>query len=262
MRAFTRKDDPKKDDKRGNDKKADEFHNAHEVLNDRNDNDADSAYFTASSHQDDAKVEDDIRVHRLYPSSRNIGLKNLFQDQARHHRVGHVDCAVSSIHGLEFKLRDYKDRKAGVRDLAIEQGVIDEADRGILHYKKCIEKDTPPVDVWDKFRMHFAASRKGTFPWKNDRLADEYSKCYEACKGHLVALTNIMVTTTGNARCSELLDHWIPSSREYGIPYKGVIELCDEAAKDPEINTWMPIIMPEEKTEGVFMFGDEKCVLI
>ena len=201
-----------------------------------------------------------IRVHRLYPSSRNYGFRRMTQEQASHRKQVHVHRNVSTVKSLEFKLHGYKDRKVGIRDLAIERAVIDEADTGELHLTRRIKLDQgdKQTDVWDGLRKHLQASREGTFDWNDKRAAKEYESCYEACKNHIVALTNVMVTTTGNARSDELLLHWTNSDPDYGVPFKGVIVFLDEAAKDLEINTWMPIVAMGDKVRGVFMFGDEK----
>jgi hypothetical protein len=218
----------------------------------------DSTLFSAFSHLNLDSIEGkQIRAHRLYPSSLNYGFENLSQDQAKHHQVGHVNRAVSSIHSFEFKNKSFKDRKTGARDLAIERAIRDEALKGDLSFFDELFEGEGRVEVWEMFRGHMTASDEEEFDWDNGRHKDEYSRSYDACKGHLVALTDIIVTTTGNARCSEITDHWMRHTSTYGIPSKGIALMLDESMKDSDINTLMPMMLRGQKVACVFMFGDE-----
>ena len=185
--------------------------------------------------------------------------------QAKHRKQHHVNGAASSISHLEFKLHNYKDRKASARELAIEQAVIDEADKGeltLMRYMQALDgkRTGPKVDMWELFRRRLGNSRKGTFRWNDKHAVNECTRSYEYCKGHTVASTDILLTTTGNARCSEILDHWVNSERDYDIRCKCIIVFCDEAAKDVEINTWNAICAPGDMTKGVFLFCDQRQV--
>lgn len=114
------------------------------------------------------------------------------------------------------------------------------------------------MDAWDVFRKHLAVSRADKFNWNSQNDIEEYEESYSLCKSQIVASTDILVTTSGNARCAEILDHWLLSGLMYGIPCKGVIVFCDESFKDSELGTWNAIMAPAGKTKGVFLFGDER----
>lgn len=87
---------------------------------------------------------------------------------------------------------------------------------------------------------------------------EQYEEAYKLCKNQIVAATDILITPSGNARCGEIMDHWLSSGLMYSIPCKGVIVMCDESFKEIELGTWNAVIVASTKTKGVFLFGDEK----
>jgi len=202
-----------------------------------------------------------IRAHRLFSSSRNIGFRQMSVDQARHRRVGHTGGNVSDVQGLEFRIRSVKDQKTGSHDFGLEQAVIDEADKRELYLLRKLKHSGLIVGVWDVFRRHLANSRDGTTNWNNRFAIEEYEEAYQKCKDHVIALTDIMVTTTGNARAKEMIGSWAMAEKDFpevGIKCKGYIILIDEAAKDQEINIWNAIVAMEERVVGAFLFGDDR----
>lgn len=198
-------------------------------------------------------------TRRLFASSLSQTLQQTLQKEAQASPARSNRDSTSTAAPLAFILQCLKDRKAGNRDHAIEQAVIDEAEKG--RFKMFGKSEggeiKPENDVWDLFRKHLKAAREGTFSWNDKELSEEFAMVYQLCRGHVVAASDILVTTTGNARNSEILEHWLRGEEEYGIPSKGVIVLLDEAYKDSELGTWNAILAPGEKTKGVFMFGDE-----
>lgn len=202
-----------------------------------------------------------LRVTRVFSSSRNAPLRQMSEEQAAHRKVGHKHGEVSDCHGFEFKLHSSKKRRSGKGDgFSLEQAVLDEADKGELNYMVRIHDDSGDydsgelVDVWEVFRMHMQASRDGTFDWKDEEARHEYEVSYRWCKADICTRTNVMVTTTGNARAGEVIYDWKPPK------CRGYIIMIDEAAKDQEINIWNAIFAKGERVKGVLMFGDEKYV--
>ncbi|KAK5111305.1 hypothetical protein LTR85_012200 [Meristemomyces frigidus] len=224
----------------------------------------DSETATANNASGGATGAGKIRVTRVFSSSRNVGFREMSDKQAVHRRVGHFDGNVSDIHGLEFKLHSSRNRKtASASDYSLEQIIIDEADRGELHLRRKISTGDGAgrVDVWDVFRRHLAASRKHEFDWNDVSAVNEYRRSYDWCKNHIIALTDVMVTTTGNARAGEIVDSWLSASRDFkdcGVRCRGYIILIDEACKDLEINLWNAITALGDQVVGVFMFGDDE----
>lgn len=198
-------------------------------------------------------------IRRLFANSLGQSLRQLSRKQAQFRGHHHSNGSSSSIESLNFLLHSVKDRRAGGREYAVEQAVIDEAERRRfkLFGKDDVGRIKPDVDVWDIFREHLQACREDKFNWNDKALKDEYEKAYEFCKGHVVASADILVTTTGNARSAEIMQHWLRSEEDYGIPSQGVIVFCDEAFKDTEVGTWNAIMAPGLQTKGVFMFGDD-----
>ncbi|KAK4548249.1 hypothetical protein LTR36_010119 [Oleoguttula mirabilis] len=201
------------------------------------------------------------RAYRLYCSSRNIGFKKMSQDQAKHRKVGHVDRRVSNLHGLGFKLHASRNQKTNARDYSFEQAVIDEADKGELQWLTMLDHNVDnrkEVEVWDVFRGHLNAARDLTLDRKDAKAISEFERSHNICTNHLIALTDIMVTTTGNARATEIVDVWANAERDFDISCKGYMVVMDEGPKDQEINSWNAVTALGSKVNGVMMFGDDK----
>lgn len=68
------------------------------------------------------------------------------------------------------------------------------------------------------------------------------------------------MTTTGNVRAKEMVEHFYSKEETYGVPQVGVMVFVDEAAKDLEPNIWSGITCAtwSEHVRGVFLFGDDK----
>ncbi|KAI7278585.1 hypothetical protein KC345_g5885 [Hortaea werneckii] len=232
-----------------------------------------------------------LRCHRLYPSSRDLGLDKMEEGQAEHRKVGHQGGNATSSHEFFFllaRMEEHKNEKATARDCGVEQAVIDEALKGELSLMKRLETRNPDedddrgkVDIWKVVRhgmdelvdikkhtekaRRFNADRK---PGDGDRMLlkempgirkARLTEAYSLCKGHIVSETRFMITTTGNARSAELLAHF-GKDKDGGDNCKGMIVFVDEAYKDHEVNLWAPIVCEAwaAKVKGVVLFGDEK----
>lgn len=208
-------------------------------------------------------------ICRIFASSLGKGIENTSQNQVAHTEPFHVDGASSSLHSLVHTLRDSRPDETRLREYTIEQKVIDHArKRDIGHVASRTDCTDPNVDdrlvvrrrdCWDVVRRFIALvedpeTRLSEMPAE---LWEEYGRAYGACKRQCLAATDIAITTTGNARCAEILG-WVQSGMYYGIPSKGIIVLCDEAFKDTELGTWNAITVGNDKVKGVFMFGDDK----
>ncbi|KAI7090632.1 hypothetical protein KC356_g1315 [Hortaea werneckii] len=232
-----------------------------------------------------------LRCHRLYPSSRDLGLDKMEEGQAKHRKVGHQGGNATSSHEFFFllaRMEEHKNEKATARDCGVEQGVIDEALKGELSLMKQLETSDPnedddsgKVDIWkvvrhgidelEDIKKHnekarcFNADRK---PGDGDPMLlkempgirkARLTEAYHLCKGHIISETRFMITTTGNARSAELLANF-GKDNDGEDNCKGMIVFVDEACKDHEVNLWAPIVCEawSAKVKGVVLFGDEK----
>ena len=211
-----------------------------------------------------------MRVHRLYASSKGVNIKKLGKAQKEFKKQGHSrDGRVSSMRDLMFKMLAKNGAEA--IDLSIEKGVIDEAEKGELSYMKQVTDREGEVDVWKKLRRFLASIDKDEFKWENKDAMSDLNNTYDACKGHLVGLTDIIMTTNGNARCHELTEHWGRALELYGVARGKAVPavpsiralgvFIDEAAKEQEINIINTITTPalKRRKPDLFVFyGDEK----
>ncbi|RMY04793.1 hypothetical protein D0868_06756 [Hortaea werneckii] len=232
-----------------------------------------------------------LRCHRLYPSSRDLGLDKMEKGQAEHRRVGHQNGNATGSHEFFFllaRLDEHKNEKTTARDCGVEQAVIDEALKGELSLMRRLERRDPvqdddrgKVDIWkvvrdgidesEEIKRHneearcFNADRK---PGDGDRMPlkempetrkARLAEAYRLCKGHIISETRFMITTTGNARSAELLTYF-GKDKDGEDNCKGMIVFVDEACKDHEVNLWAPIVCEAwaAKVKGVVLFGDEK----
>ncbi|KAI6818017.1 hypothetical protein KC340_g14108 [Hortaea werneckii] len=232
-----------------------------------------------------------LRCHRLYPSSRDLGLDKMGKGQAKHRRVGHEDGNATGSHEFFFllaRLEEHKNEKTTARDCGVEQAVYDEALKGELSLVKCLRTFAPnedeyisEVDVWEVVRdgIHKlrdiqkhneevqrsnAKLEPGDRDWKPLKKLSPFKKAsmdeaYGWCKAHIISETRFMITTTGNARSAELLNHF-GRDMDGHKTCKGMIVFVDEACKDQEVNVWAPIVCEAwaDKVKGVVLFGDEK----
>lgn len=159
-------------------------------------------------------------ARRLFASSLTQTLVEMLQAEARH-----GSDALMAESSLSFLLQGLKDRKAGSRDFSVEQTVIDEAERG--RYKMFGEDECgdikPENDVWDILRRNLQVARNGTFPWSDKKKMEDFATAYDLCRKHVIAASDILIGTSGNARSSEIFNDWITSEEKFGIPSKGVI---------------------------------------
>ncbi|KAI6910726.1 hypothetical protein KC318_g9291, partial [Hortaea werneckii] len=232
-----------------------------------------------------------LRCHRLYPSSRDLGLDKMGKGQAKHRRVGHENGNATGSHEFFFllaRLEEHKNEKTTARDCGVEQAVYDEALKGELSLMKWLRTVGPnedeyisEVDVWKVVRdgihdlrdiqkhneevQRFNAKLKpGDRDWKPLKKLSPFKKAmmdqaYGWCKAHIISETRFMITTTGNARSAELLNHF-GRDMDGRKTCKGMIVFVDEACKDHEVNVWAPIVCEAwaDKVKGVVLFGDEK----
>lgn len=150
---------------------------------------------------------------------------------------------------------------------------LDEAEKGELSFQACLSPDQRGEsaglleDVWDVLRQCLQADQEGKFKWQDKEAKDKFTRAYEKCKGHLIALTDIIITTNGNAQCRELIDHWGRAEELYGkLQQHGVQEVkavgifIDEVAKEQELSIFNTLCSPAMPREAdlVAFFGDPK----
>ncbi|KAI7478687.1 hypothetical protein KC357_g4295 [Hortaea werneckii] len=230
-----------------------------------------------------------LRCHRLYPSSRDLGLDKMDKGQAEFRRVGHQNGNATGSHEFFFllaRLEEHKNEKTTARDCGVEQAVYDEALKGKLSLMKCLTtldadeddyiREVDEVDVWKVVRDGIHELRdiqkhneevqrsnaklqpgdKDLQPLKKLSPAKKakMDKAYGWCKGHIVSKTRFMITTTGNARAAELLERFGRDMDGHNT-CKGMIVFVDEACKDQEVNVRAPIVCEAwaDKVKGVVL---------
>lgn len=205
-----------------------------------------------------------LRVYRIYSTSRSVGLKDLSPAHALHKVVGHVGGKVTNLSGLKFALLEKKLENMEAHDYSLEQGVIQEAEKKELKHMVRPEHDSSGtetgdlVDAWSCLRKYLKADMDGKFDWNNKTEKKKFERCYDACKGQLIALADVIITTNGNARCRELVDYWGEAPKLFGTKVKALGVFIDEVAKEQEINVWNTITSPAlpRIPDLVVLFGD------
>ncbi|KAI6869388.1 hypothetical protein KC323_g2749 [Hortaea werneckii] len=218
---------------------------------------------------------EDLRCHRLYPSSRDLGLDKMEKAQAEHRKVGHQDGNATGSHEFFFLLagmEEHRNEKATARDCGVEQAVYDEALKGELSHVRRLRTLVPDerryIDEVVDHNEEVQRSNAKLKPGDKDRQPlkklssskkARMDEAYVWCKGHIILETRFMITTTGNARSAELLENFGKDMDGYNT-CKGLVVFVDEACKDHEVNVWAPIVCEAwaDKVKGVVLFGDEK----
>lgn len=209
------------------------------------------------------------RIYRLYSASKGIGLREMTKQQASHRRAGHASGNVSGLSEFNFSVWARKNQdKVNAWDCSVENAVLEEVKKGELRWVTTIEytshseeKVYKTLEVWSAFRKHFEQDLQGRFDWRDGDLKKEYEALYEACKGHLTTLADVITTTNGNSRAKELVKFWARASELHEeIEVNALGLFLDETAKDQEINVWNVITsdgLPKEP-DVVVLFGDPK----
>lgn len=166
-----------------------------------------------------------IRVVRIVSTSKGIGFKYLTATQALAVRVGHTHGIVSTIWGLKFLRLDQRLGKMNAWKYTVEAckydalrrislthqtvygerfadllllGMLEEADKGKLKLPFRYEENGTSFNAWKEFRKYLESSLSADF-WKDEHEVKKYAQVFEVCKGHLIALADIILTTNGNA---------------------------------------------------------------
>lgn len=180
-----------------------------------------------------------IRVIRIVSTSKGIGFKHISATQALAKKVGHDNDTVSTIFGLVFMRQDQRLNKLGTWKHTLEACMLEEVDkmkiRRQFQYKDEKGHSTGSAcNAWKEFRNYLEASLDDKF-WEesNEYHVERYAQAFEQCKAHLIGLADIVVTTSGNAQCADLKNHWAGHRN-----IKGLAVLIDEVGKEQEINVW------------------------
>ena len=217
-----------------------------------------------------------LDISRLFPGSRDVELENMNEKQAKHRKVGHKGGSASVLRELYFALagmlpgdantdnthsNDRRTKKGSAYEYGVVQQVIRATEAGTLTLEKRDEDgEITHHDAWETLRQCITAYREDKLYKKGYPSKEECRIAYNACKGHIVGLCRFLITTTGNVRSQEMLEHFYSKEERYGVPRLGVMVFIDEAAKDVEVNVWAGIVCEQWASDvrGVFMFGDVK----
>lgn len=182
-----------------------------------------------------------IRIIRIVSASRGIGFKHMTATQALAKRVGHKRGTVSTIRGLAFVLLDRRSGKEGPWAHTVEACMLEEAEKQELSHPFRYRDRSGRIvgsafDAWKEFRRHLEASLTEQF-WENEPMVKQYAESFEACKGHLISLADIVITTNSNAQCADLERYWacVTDIKRLGV-------FVDEVGKEQEITVWNAIL--------------------
>lgn len=204
-----------------------------------------------------------IRFNRVYPASRDRGLDRLgadmFLDESE-------DDTIHEVRYILGQIRDHENHTVSARDFGLEQTVINEAETSNwIVFKEFPQEDgdmsEPQVfDVWQEFRQCIIQMRQRIFNISDPRQRQMFKWSYEHCKAHIIRLSRYIITTTGNVRCTELMENFGRDENGTLDDCRGIIVFVDEACKDVEPNVWAGIVCEawSTKVQGAIMLGDDK----
>lgn len=205
-----------------------------------------------------------INALRIFPASTEIELKNVDESRAKFAQPGHVGRASTDLIDFDILIAelDAKQKYTG-RDFGLQAKVFAAALRGKSKLRGYLRgtggaPTGSQVDLWGVLRDCIEKSKAGKFDWKDESAVRAYNQSYKACKEHYIAHRRYVVTTTGNVRCSEVVDFW---ARElHKTKCQGIVIILDEACKDKEIDTLAMMLSEEHlhKIRGIIMLGDER----
>lgn len=182
-----------------------------------------------------------IRIVRIVSASRGIGFKYITATQAQAKRVGHYHGTVSTVWGLAFLLKNRRMGKIEPWTHTVEACILEEAEKRVLkltfqYSDRQNRRFGRTFEAWEEMRDYLEASLTEQF-WEVDENVRKYAQVFEACKGHLIGLADIVITTNSNAQCADLKRYW---SQATNITRLGVF--VDEVGKEQEINIWNALL--------------------
>ncbi|KAK1810468.1 hypothetical protein LTR12_015158 [Friedmanniomyces endolithicus] len=210
-----------------------------------------------------------LKFMRMYPSVRDFIPKEdgdateLDPIPAKHSLVQFYD--------LLSAIDDRETDKQTARKYGLAQAVLHAAENHTHVLKRCLRSSTgnargDVVNAWDLLRefiakwSHGGTDRESLRSGCDDQIMAQYRMAYAQCRAHLIGGNRFMLATTGNARASELVQHWYSPEHEWNVKRLGVVVFVDEAAKDVEVNVWSGVVCEQwaSGVRGVVMFGDDK----
>ncbi|KAI7476554.1 hypothetical protein KC351_g9390 [Hortaea werneckii] len=210
-----------------------------------------------------AAVLPEVGLKRLYPAKYEYGKKSM--------RSPEEALEKDNQERVEYDiLVDHMNRKinlkAGTRQHGFQAAVMETAVQGtkngslkIHHWNRHQHKHFKGgVDAWAELQEMIQRIDDEAFDWDSEDDRRKLRHCYKHCYHHLIALTKVVSTTTGNARADPLRESF--ASGLYGQEVKGVVVIVDEAAKDLEINIFNAVFEQAWncKVSGLICLGDEE----
>jgi senataxin len=224
------------------------------------------ADFMQKLKKESRDINDGLRV---FPSSAEVHLRDAIRREgpavldekpvceapAPNSGVFEFEMVRASLNAIGEKYRG--------RDLGVQEQVWRTARESSLTLFEHLKDDHSrpigsEIDMWEKLRECMRACEAGEFDWKDPNAVTAYEQCYKACKGHLIARSRLIVTTTGNVGCSDIQENW--AQDKHGLYCKGVVIILDEACKDKEIDTLSALMCAgfRHKVTGMVMVGDDR----
>ncbi|KAK0260293.1 hypothetical protein LTS09_005109 [Friedmanniomyces endolithicus] len=215
------------------------------------------------------KLPSALKFIRMYPSVRDFVPKEdgdateLDPIPAKHSLVQFYD--------LLSAIDDRETDQQTARKYGLAQAVLHAAENHTHVLQRCLRSSTgnargEAVNAWELLRefiakwSHGGTDRESLRSGCDDQIMAQYRMAYAQCRAHLIGGNRFMLATTGNARASELVQHWYSTESEWNMKCLGVVVFVDEAAKDVEVNVWSGVVCEQwaSGVRGVVMFGDDK----
>lgn len=183
-----------------------------------------------------------LKYNRLYPSLRDYAPSDDTDEQLT---TGNSSRSRSKniVHFYELlsALDERESDEGTAREHGVVQAVLRAAEQGDhkLTRRLRTDKGTPMgnvVNAWDLLREFLARYREGgmereeLLSHNNDVALERYRLAYKQCRAHIIGRNRFMLTTTGNARSSEMLENWYAAEKEWGVKRLGVIVFVDEVS--------------------------------
>ena len=134
-----------------------------------------------------------------------------------------VDSGFAEVFDLEMirsELQSSSDKYSQFKDFGLAQQVLNAAREGTETLVEQLGREEP-VDVWQVLRQCLDDVQAGIFNWTNKAAVQKYQQSYNACKAHFMSKKRLVVTTTGNVRCEDIVDNF--ASNKHGVECKGMI---------------------------------------
>ncbi|PPJ54571.1 hypothetical protein CBER1_06638 [Cercospora berteroae] len=184
-----------------------------------------------------------IKLYIVQSLSRGKRLGETTAAQAEFNKKGHLDGGVGGLDNYKFASLTEEVDKDEAWKYMLCNAVAEEADNGERSFFTRLRdargrKYGPKLDIWKRFRELCRDDDLDEIDWDDEDVVLEYKHVLAACEGDLIYNADIIITTTCNARCKELVRYWGEAVRESGLCIKALGVFIDSADSCRTMETW------------------------